>query len=125
MIEPWATTWSRFIYRHLHHEPFDPDMEEWKIPVGGPLSTANSALPWIIFARDRNKFESKFPQLCIQEIMLNFPFCYLLSGGFSLKALIHGKMYNAVRKIEHLAQPWMDSLAMFAKVILRHEIRNL
>ncbi|MEJ2730324.1 MAG: methyltransferase domain-containing protein [Deltaproteobacteria bacterium] len=23
MIEPWVTPWSRFVYRYLHHEPFD------------------------------------------------------------------------------------------------------
>src|ERR1700736_178810 len=23
MIEPWVSTWSRMVYTHLHHEPFD------------------------------------------------------------------------------------------------------
>jgi len=124
MIEPWSTLWSRFVYRHLHHEPFDPNVEDWKIPTGGPLSQANSALPWIIFERDREKFEKEFPQFHIQEIFLNFPFCYLLSGGVSLRASIPGKMYNAVRKIENLTQPWINSFAMFAKVMLRHKIPN-
>ena len=122
MIEPWSTPWSRFVYRHLHHEPFDANVEDWKIPTGGPLSQANLALPWIIFERDREKFEKEFPQFHIQEIFLNFPFCYLLSGGISLRASIPGKMYNAARKIENLTQPWMNSFAMFAKVILRHKI---
>jgi SAM-dependent methyltransferase len=25
MIEPWNTTWSRWVYQRLHHEPFEPD----------------------------------------------------------------------------------------------------
>ena len=87
MIEPWSTPWSRFVYRHLHHEPFDANVEDWKIPTGGPLSQANSALPWIIFERDREKFEKEFSQFHIQEIFLNFPFCYLLSGGISLQSI--------------------------------------
>lgn len=118
VIEPWLTLWSRFVYRHLHHEPVELDAKEWKLPIGGPLSQANSALPWIIFERDREKFKKKFPQFQIQEIMINFPFCYLLSGGVSLRSMLPGKMYNVIRKIENLSQPWMNSLAMFAKIIL-------
>ena len=124
MIEPWSTIWSRFVYRQLHHEPFDLDVKEWKLPTRGPLSQANSALPWIIFEKDREKFENEFPQFHIQEIFLNFPFCYLLSGGVSFRASIPGNMYNVIRKIENLSQPWMDSLAMFARVILKHKIPN-
>jgi len=121
MIEPWSTIWSRFVYRHLHHEPFELDVKEWKLPTGGPLSQANSALPWIIFERDRKKFDKEFPQFQVKEIMLNFPFSYILSGGVSLRSMIPGNMYKAIRKIENIAQPWMNSLAMFAKVMLRHK----
>ena len=48
MIEPWNTRWSQFVYKHLHHEPFDQKASEWNLPSSGPLSQANSALPWII-----------------------------------------------------------------------------
>ena len=125
IIEPWSTPWSRFVYRHLHHEPFELDVKEWKLPTGGPLSQANSALPWIIFERDREKFEKGFPQFQIKEIMLNYPFCYILSGGVSLRSMIPGNMYNVIRKIENLSQPWMNSLAMFAKIILERKAAGL
>jgi len=125
IIEPWSTPWSRFVYRYLHHEPFELDVKEWKFPTGGPLSQANSALPWIIFERDREKFEKEFPQFKIQEIMLNFPFCYILSGGVSLRSIIPGSMYNVIRKIENISQPWMNSLAMFAKIILERKAADL
>ena len=45
MIEPWNTSWARWIYMHLHHEPFEPEAQEWKIKTTGPLSGANGALP--------------------------------------------------------------------------------
>lgn len=47
VIEPWSTRWSHFVYRHLHHEPFELDVKEWELLAGGPLSQANSALPWM------------------------------------------------------------------------------
>src|ERR1051326_691838 len=37
MIEPWVTSWSRLIYGHWHHEPFDPNAPDWRLPAGGPL----------------------------------------------------------------------------------------
>ena len=119
MIEPWSTPWSRFVYRHLHHEPFDPYVRDWKLPKGGPLSQANSALPWIIFERDRDRFEYEMPRLYVQEINLDFPLCYLLSGGVSFRSMVPGNIYSAVRKIENLILPWKNSLAMFAKIILK------
>src|SRR5579864_8162955 len=68
MIEPWVTAWSRFAYRHLHHEPFSPQAADWGFPSSGPLSGANIALPWMVFERDRQKFASDFPQLEIEQI---------------------------------------------------------
>ena len=56
MIEPWNNPWARFIYSHLHHETFLPEADDWKLADGGPLSTANGALPWIILVRDRKRF---------------------------------------------------------------------
>jgi SAM-dependent methyltransferase len=62
MIEPWVTPWSKIIYGKLHHEPFQPEAVSWQFASTGPLSGANSALPWILFSRDRRKFEDEFPE---------------------------------------------------------------
>ncbi len=118
MIEPWNTKWSRFVYKYLHHESFDPFDKEWEIPKGGPLSQANSALPWMVFERDREKFKQEFPELKIQEIELHSPFCYLLSGGVSLRNLIPGCLFGICQRIEDALKPWMHSCAMFAKIVL-------
>lgn len=53
MIEPWNSTWSRWVYTHFHHEPYQPDAERWEFPSTGPLSGANGALPWIVFRGTR------------------------------------------------------------------------
>src|SRR5437773_3447939 len=88
MIEPWVTHWSRFVYTRLHHEPFEPLSLSWELPTSGPLSGANGALPWIIFARDRLKFDQEFPNWRIEAIKPIMPFRYLLSGGVSLRCLV-------------------------------------
>ena len=88
MLEPWVTPWSRFVYRWLHHEPFHPDMKDWEFQSSGPISSANGALPWIVFQHDREKFVCEFPEWHIREIYLNTPIRYLISGGVSMRSLM-------------------------------------
>ncbi len=121
MIEPWATRWSRIIYTRLHHEPFWPQTPDWRFPAQGPLSSANGALPWIVFERDRVQFERESPQWRIEMIRPFMPFRYLVSGGVSLRALMPGWSFGAWRELERLFDPWMNTWAMFALIVLRRE----
>jgi hypothetical protein len=118
MIEPWHTPWAKMIFKYLHHEPFDPESKQWTFPKGGPLSQANQALPWMVFSRDRNRFELEFPKLKIKGIEPDMPFAYLLSGGVSLKSFVPGRCFKTCRKLEQMLKPWMKSVAMFAKITL-------
>ena len=119
MIEPWNTAWSKFIFRKMHHEPFDTTASQWSLEPGKPLSGANGALPWILFLRDRPIFETIFPNWRIQTIELMMPFAYLLSGGVSTKNIIPGWVYEPWRGFEKLLQPLIKSIAMFALITLR------
>jgi SAM-dependent methyltransferase len=118
MIEPWVSTWSSLIYRRFHHEPFRPESEEWEFPPAGPLSGANGALPWIMFLRDRDRFEREFPCWEIKGIRPILPFRYLASGGVSLRNLLPAAAFDLLRRLEHCLQPWIDSWAMFAEIVL-------
>ena len=118
MIEPWVTSWSRFVYGRLHHEPFRPEAAEWSFPPAGPLSGANGALPWIVFERDRTRFEREYPSWAIASIQLMMPVRYLLSGGVSLRSLTPGWTYDLWRRVESTMEPWMHRLAMFAQIVL-------
>jgi SAM-dependent methyltransferase len=119
MIEPWVSPWSRFVYTHLHHEPFQPEARSWELQNGGPLSSANDALPWIIFRRDRQKFEKEFPNWRIELIKPIMPFRYLLSGGVSLRSLAPGWSYGLWKQFERALGRWGNQLAMFAQIVLR------
>ncbi len=119
LIEPWVTRWSRIVYSRLHHEPFRPQTPDWEFPAQGPLSSANGALPWIVFERDRVQFEREFPQWRIATIKPFMPFRYLVSGGVSLRALMPGWSFGAWRGLERMFDPWMKTWAMFALIVLR------
>jgi len=118
MIEPWNTPWSNWVYQNLHSEPFQP-RAGWTIPSTGPLSGANGALPWILFHRDRGRFEQEFPDWRIESVELLMPFSYLLSGGVSLRALVPGWMYRPIRWVESRLN--QGRWAMFAFIELTRQ----
>jgi SAM-dependent methyltransferase len=119
MIEPWVTGWSKFVYTRLHQEPFHPDAADWSFSEAGPLSGANVALPWILFVRDRAKFESTFPELGIEQRRPFLPLRYLVSGGVGMRSLMPGFTHSAWAGIENLLASQMSRLGMFAFISLR------
>jgi SAM-dependent methyltransferase len=121
MIEPWNTPWSKFIYNVLHHEPFESKAVDWRLASKGPLTTANDALPWIIFDRDRTQFESEFPEWTIKKIHLIMPFRYLVSGGVSLRQLMPEWSYPLWKGLETLLSPADHLLSMFAFIQLERK----
>jgi SAM-dependent methyltransferase len=118
MIEPWLSTWSKFVYTRFHPEPFRPDAPRWEFPATGPLSGANGALPWIVFERDLAEFRRRFPHLGIVRVEPFMPFRYLLSGGVSMRGLAPGWSFGMWRGLESVLAPWMRHLAMFAFIAL-------
>jgi SAM-dependent methyltransferase len=118
MIEPWVTTWGRWVYTHLHHEPFVPDASHWEFPQTGPLSGANGALPWILFVRDRDQLERDFPMWQVRTIRPIMPFRYLVSGGVSMRSLVPGWSFGAWRALENGMRPWSQHWGMFAHIVL-------
>ncbi len=117
MVEPANTPWGRFIYKNFHHEAFEP-AAGWEFESLGPLSTANGAIPWIIFHRDRRQFESEFPSLRIVRTRFHTPFRYLLSGGFTLRELMPGWSYPVFKVLEFCLTPFNRLLGMFETIIL-------
>lgn len=112
-VEPWPTPLSSRIYRHFHHEPFDPSAG-WEIPPGGPLTAANGALPWILFERDRVAFHERFPALEVRRLRRLMPFSYLACGGIGWALPLPKAMFSLIRTCE---QP-LDAFGLFAVTVV-------
>ncbi len=119
MLEPWPTALSRTILARLHPEPLAKDAPEWRLPQGGPLSNANQALPWIVFERDRGRFERERPEWAVEAVEPCMPFRYLVSGGVGMRSLMPGWAHGLWRGLENWFAPWSDRLGMFARIRLR------
>ena len=100
MIEPWRTGWSLWVNRHLHHELFHTQVTNWRLLPGGTRVSANGALPWILFERDRAKFIAANPTLEIPSIEPLTPMSDLESGGFSMRSTVPGYACPAIRFLE-------------------------
>jgi SAM-dependent methyltransferase len=95
--EPYFSLTSTLIYKYLHHEPVDflidnPELTE----VHGPLSSANSPLPWLIFQRP--EWRTKLEQHFTFERPLFRPFTglsYFATGGISRRIPIPRVIYRA------------------------------
>lgn len=118
MIEPWMTPWSHWILSKINPEPTDVNMKGWRFYSNGPLSDANAALPWIVFQRDKEDLNSKYPDLRIIHIQPMMPFRYFLSGGMSSWFSFPGFSYSVIDFFENLFARKMDSLGMFALIVL-------
>ena len=116
MIEPWPNFWSRFMYKYLHAEPFN-EKGSWELSGDGPLSSANGALPWIVFERDRLIFEQKFPHLTIIKISSLMPLIYLLSGGVGFRNFLPGWSYNFFRLLDRIFN--LFKTGMFSLIVIQ------
>ena len=123
MVEPWSSPWSGLVYKYFHHEPFLSEAEEWRFSEGGRMSMSNSALPWIVFERDRRLFESRFSGFKVEHIALHTPFLYLLSGGVSMKNLAPAGLFPFIRRLEAALTPFMRYIAMFANIVLIKQVK--
>ena len=119
MVEPYVSTFSRFVYRYLHHEPFDPETKDWSLPPAGRLSGGNDALPWIVFVRDRLRFERQHPKLRIENIRPHSAFSHLLSGGVTTRPLAPLRMIRALAGLEARHPGAMKRLGLFFTVKIR------
>lgn len=94
MVEPYPGWISAWIYRYLHHEHYDPNIEKWEFESNGPVSDANNALPYVIFERDREKFARQFANLSLIRFEPHTPLRYWLAGGLKNWSLLPVWAFN-------------------------------
>jgi SAM-dependent methyltransferase len=121
LIEPYHGPVASVMFKRLFaSEEFDKHMVGWRSDASGPMQGANQALSYIVFCRDRARFESELPEL---EITQSFPLDnyprYLLSGGLNFRQLVPSGSEGALRALERLLQPARRLLALHHVVVLR------
>jgi SAM-dependent methyltransferase len=101
--EPYFSVLSSFIFKYLHHEPvdfriFEPELDE----AGGPLASANIALPWLIFCCRRDWVVRLNENYSMATFSVR-PFTalsYMMTGGISRTFPIPGPLYRAIFPVD-------------------------
>jgi SAM-dependent methyltransferase len=118
LIEPAHTLlWSR-LYRLFSGEPYDENAREWGFPELGRFSGANVPQAWIVFERDRAKFEREFPQLTLLAKHDHTALIFLVSGGIWFRGVVPSWSFPAFVGLENLLRPGMRWLACQTTYVL-------
>ena len=110
MIEIPHTPFARFFFDHFHPEPYDDSAPSWSFDQADSMMDANQALSWIVFFRDRERFEREHPGLALEETSYLPWLGYLMSGGVTRRNLIPSFLVPLVRGMERVLRPidrWM------------------
>jgi SAM-dependent methyltransferase len=120
--EPYFSLLSTVIFKHLHHEPVDfrisePDLRD----VQGPLSSANIALPWLIFFRRREWLQRLSDNFDVTNVSVR-PFSalsYMVTGGISHRLPVPSFVYRMLFRADFsLSRRFPSVCAAFFTVTL-------
>ena len=123
MMEPHMSLFGRFFFKRLHHEANDENALRWEFPQIGPLSAANTALPYIIFDRDKAIFQRDFPDLRVVSRRYHTFLTYALSGGVGYRFSAPGWTYPLVALLEKLLTPFMKTYLGTMQTIILKKVR--
>jgi SAM-dependent methyltransferase len=110
MIEVPHTPFARFFFRRFHPEPYDDRASTWAFDQSDAMLDSNQALSWIVFFRDRERFERLFPGLVVEPPSYLPWLGYLVSGGVTRRNLVPDWLVPGFRALDRLLRPldpWM------------------
>ena len=121
MLDPFYGPIATFLFKRLFRtEGFDKNYPSWNTPHLGPMNGANQALSYIIFVRDYNIFEQKYPTLKIvhRQTVGNY-LKYLLSGGLNFRQLVPDSFTGLVNVLEKLLSPFNQIFALHHVIVIK------
>lgn len=121
LLEPYYGWFASFLYpRMFSTEGFDKNHPSWTVEAAGPMNGANQALSYIVFVRDRERFEAKFPALEIvaQQRVSNY-LKYLISGGLNFRSLLPNVLSPLVDLMQFCLRPFDRWLCLHHIIVLR------
>lgn len=121
LLEPYYGPLASIIYKNfIPGETFDKTQKSWNSDNEGPMIGANQALSYIVFNRDRKKFQALYPDIeisfmCIQNNYLR----YILSGGLNFRKLIPDAFHRVLKCFEFLLRPLNSFLGIHYIIVLK------
>jgi SAM-dependent methyltransferase len=120
LLEPFPSPISRVFYRIFHPEPFNFNVDYFKkyIPKNKNPWEANQAIPYLLFFKQLEIFEKRFPDLkIIKREKLSF-ITYPLSGGYRHRSMIPDYSFPFFAILEKLLSPFKSILAFRCYLVM-------
>ena len=122
--EPFFSVLSSVIFKYLHHEPVDFRISEPELGnLGGPLASANIALPWLIFFRNPEWLQRLNDNYDVGNLSIR-PFTalsYMITGGISHRLPVPPFIYRTLFPVDlALSRLFSSVCAAFFTVTLTH-----
>ena len=111
LIEPAHTWLWKRLYRLFSAEPYHAEAADWGFPPAGRFTGANVPQAWIVFDRDRSRFEGEFPRLRLASRRDHTAFLYVLSGGIWFRGIVPSASFPLFLALERALTPAMRWLA--------------
>jgi SAM-dependent methyltransferase len=124
LIEPYYGIVASALFKRISkYEHFNKSQESWKSGTNQPMSGANQALSYIVFIRDRLKFDENHPNL---EVVLISPIGnylrYILSGGINFIQLAPNFLIPTLKFLEKVLSPFNGVLALHYVIVIRKKV---
>jgi len=121
LIDPYYGFIAKRFYKKIFEtETFDSTQKEWVNESLGYMNGANQALSYIVFVRDKKKFEELYPNL---EIVLQKPLNnylrYLLSGGLNFRQILPSFFSPVIKLFEFIFIPVRSIFALHHIIVIR------
>jgi hypothetical protein len=121
LIEPYYGPCASLLYKRLFtSETFEKDAP-WNQDAGArAMVGANQAASYVVFVRDRSRFDTLFPDLEIAHLEpLDNYIRYLLSGGLNFRPLAPAAATGLLRTVEALLRPVRRLIALHQIIVVR------
>lgn len=111
-VEPYWSPVAKFVYTHIHVEPYNDRASTWLLDGSHPMSSSNQAMSYLLLKRDREQFKKLFPRF---QLVYERPFGfmrYIATGGIWLTPKVPQCAFGVLKCIEYVLQPLMPLLAI-------------
>ena len=121
LIDPYYGTIAKRFYKKIFDtETFDMTQKEWVNESLGFMNGANQALSYIVFIRDKKKFEERYPNLeIIVQKPLNNYMRYVLSGGLNFRQILPSFFSPIIKFFEFIFMPFNSVFALHHIIVIR------
>jgi SAM-dependent methyltransferase len=124
IVDETHTPFARFFFGKVHPEPYNDRAQSWSFAEGNSMLDSNQALTWIVFDRDRARFEREFPELIFEQRRYLPWFGYLMSGGVNLRTFFPAFLTPVIDATDNFLRRFDSVFAIHWHMTIRKACAN-